>query len=119
MLRGRSSQLEASRSVWPYAARHRYVRQWRIDNIGPLAEKIHASLHAPLWQVPYETLFTELENSQAHCVVSAVAADDGGIRTGDVFDRAFWDRLPDGIDAFGENGEFHTEVLLPDTPRGK
>ena len=28
-----------------------YVRQWRLDNLGPLAAKLHASLHAPLWQV--------------------------------------------------------------------
>lgn len=33
-----------------------------------------------------------------------------GIKIGDVYCAAFVKRLPEGVDAMGENGEFHTHV---------
>lgn len=89
-------------------ARHRYVRQWRIDNIGPLAEKIHASLHAPLWQVPYENLSKDLWASGTPCRICAVTGDHG-VKVGDLFEPQLYEKLRGtSCDAFGECGEFHT-----------
>lgn len=34
-----------------------------------------------------------------------------GVKVGDVFCEAFVKRLPEGVDAMGENGEFHTHVF--------
>ena len=36
----------------------------------------------------------------------------GVVRVGDRFDRAMMVHLPDRIDPFGENGEFHTLVKV-------
>ena len=74
-----------------------------------VARKWSASFHFPLWQVPYEKLLEDLEASSVLCTVSATAAPvEGVIHVGDVFDRALLSRLPRGVDAFGECGEFHT-----------
>jgi len=86
-----------------------HIRRWRIDALGTLAATRGASLHFPLWGVPYGILLTDLEASGVECEVSAVTEDgSGAVSVGDVFDRALIARLPEHMDAFGENGEFHT-----------
>jgi diphthamide synthase (EF-2-diphthine--ammonia ligase) len=93
------------------------VGQWREDNIAPLAQaKLSASLHAPLWNVCYETLMADLVASGTPCRVCAlgdvkavgVGAAGGGAQVGDLFDSTLLARLDAETDAFGENGEFHT-----------
>src|SRR5690606_33592891 len=53
-----------------------------------------------------------LVNDGYRCVVCAVneAGYDAGL-LGKVIDRDFLENLPDGIDAAGENGEYHTFVV--------
>ncbi len=87
----------------------RHIREWRDKAFRDLAAERGATLHFPLWGVSPETLIADLEASGAVCEVSAVTepAEDV-IEVGERFDRAMMTRLPDEIDPFGENGEFHT-----------
>lgn len=86
-----------------------HVREWRDNAFRDLAEALGASLHFPLWGVPYEELIADLQASGVPCEVSAVTEPAGGvIRVGDEFGREMMARLPGEIDPFGENGEFHT-----------
>ena len=66
----------------------------------------------PLWGADYEELLKELESSGARCVISAIAADLPGISVSDSYDAALIDKLPQGVDRFGENGEFHTRIIV-------
>lgn len=79
------------------------IRSWRDKNLGRLGYE----LEYPLWKVAYSDLMTDLEESQVACVVSAVTRE--GVSVGDVFGKEYSERIAGcGIDAFGENGEFHT-----------
>lgn len=91
-----------------------HVRQWREEAMGPRAERLGLRLHYPLWQVPYATLAAELAAAPVTCRLSAVDADRVGdaIRVGDVYGPELVARLPEGVDAFGENGEFHSYVEI-------
>ena len=86
-----------------------HIREWRTGAFREIAASRGASLHFPIWQVPYEELMDDLEASGIVCEVSAVtdAARDA-LAVGQRFDRETMMRLPDGVDRFGENGEFHT-----------
>ena len=48
------------------------IRQWREDNVAPLAAKLHAPMHYPLWNVPYDSLLRELFGSAVPCTISAL-----------------------------------------------
>ncbi|MDE0357280.1 MAG: DUF5522 domain-containing protein [Gammaproteobacteria bacterium] len=90
-----------------------HIREWRTGAFRDLAETRGASLHFPIWQVPYEVLMADLEASGVICEVSAVTdAALGALAVGQRFDREAMMRLPDGVDRFGENGEFHTLVKV-------
>ena len=66
-----------------------------------------------LWGEPYEALVAELEASGVPCRVSAVTESVAStVEVGDSFDRELIGRLPKGVDAFGENGEFHTLAMV-------
>ena len=67
-------------------------------------------LSFPLWKADYATLLDDLEGSGAQCTISSIATDLPGIAVGDSFDRTLIEQLPDGVDRFGENGEFHTLI---------
>lgn len=86
-----------------------HIREWRTGAFLDLAQTLGASLHFPIWQVPCEMLMADLEASGVLCEVSAVTdAALGALAVGQRFDREAMSRLPDGVDHFGENGEFHT-----------
>lgn len=86
-----------------------HIREWRTGAFRELAASRGAALHFPIWQVPCEVLMTDLEASGIVCEVSAVTdAARGALVPGQRFDRKAMMRLPDGVDRFGENGEFHT-----------
>jgi ATP-binding cassette subfamily B (MDR/TAP) protein 1 len=53
-----------------------------------------------------------LKESGARVAISAVQGPEVGISEGDVFDEQLLARLPQGVDHFGENGEFHTRVFV-------
>jgi diphthamide synthase (EF-2-diphthine--ammonia ligase) len=90
-----------------------HILQWRAEHIGPLAAAVGASLHAPLWNVPYKTLLHDLAASGVPC---RVCATNGAVALGTRFDAALVAQLPAGTDAFGENGEFHTLAEVMGAP---
>ncbi len=90
-----------------------HVRDWRDGAFGRLAARLGASLEYPLWQVSYDALMADLEASGVVCEVCAVSeAALGALQPGQRFDRDVAAALPEGVDAFGENGEFHTLVKV-------
>lgn len=90
-----------------------HIRQWREDAIGPVAARLGCALRFPLWQRSYADLLARFEDSGAVARVSASPdpAALAPVRIGDRFDATMQARLPPAVDAFGEGGEFHTEVL--------
>lgn len=89
-----------------------HIRQWRLDNLSRIAEAAGAQLHFPVWHVPYEDLLQDLEESGVPCAISAVTIDGGPGRqvpsVGQEYCRELAESLPEDVDWFGENGEFHT-----------
>lgn len=66
----------------------------------------------PLWQQDRTALADEVLSLGYRALV--VCTDDRWLDAGwcgESYDRAFIDRLPAGVDACGENGEFHTFVI--------
>ncbi len=95
-----------------------HIREWRDSTFRELADERGATLHFPLWGVPCEELIADLEASGVPCEVSAVTEPaEGVVEVGDEFGRAMMERLPDSIDPFGENGEFHTLAKVWRHPR--
>lgn len=90
-----------------------HIRDWREEAFGAHPRTAAMRLEFPLWQADYDALLEELEASGAECVVSAVAPGLASVEVGERFDRALVERLPRGVDPFGENGEFHTRIMLP------
>ncbi|WP_019139767.1 diphthine--ammonia ligase [Noviherbaspirillum massiliense] len=73
------------------------------------AASLEASL--PLWNEPREKLVQEFLASGFKAVVACVNGNHLGEEfCGREFDDAFLASLPPGVDACGENGEFHTFV---------
>ena len=89
------------------------VRRWRTAMLGPVARAVGATLHFPLWRVDYELLRARLERTNAVfpvCASNVASSLPVAARWSPGGSRA----LPPGVDAFGEYGEFHTEVTFPD-----
>lgn len=88
------------------------VRAWREDALQSCPVLRHLPMHLPLWKRPYDALLDDLERAPAHARISAIANKGCAsvIAVGDTFGRALITRLPAGVDAFGENGEFHSYV---------
>lgn len=85
-----------------------HIRTWRDSSLDPLG-----NLYYPLWKIPYDELLKQLENSNVVARISAVDVDSPArnfINVGDVFNTELIKRLPDHVDKFGENGEFHSVV---------
>jgi diphthamide synthase (EF-2-diphthine--ammonia ligase)/ABC-type Fe3+-hydroxamate transport system substrate-binding protein len=81
-----------------------HIRSWREKRLGELGYKTEF----PLWHAPYENLRLDLQLSQVPCVVSASSVDS--VSVGTIFTPDFSKQLQaiGEIDAFGENGEFHS-----------
>ncbi|MAO84424.1 MAG: hypothetical protein CMH50_11165 [Myxococcales bacterium] len=95
-----------------------HVRTWREDAFSACSDIASIPIHLPLWGVPYEELLNDLESAPVQARVSAVADESCAqvISVGDLFNRDLIARLPNGIDEFGENGEFHSCIeFLPKT----
>lgn len=112
-----------------------YIKEWREEHLRPLlpsdAGAAPPPLRYPVWHIAYEELINELEADEADvriCRVDNDCCPPGAghlVRVGAAFNaELFWQlqelknaqggRL---IDAFGENGEFHSVVLLPGMKR--
>ena len=90
-----------------------HVRRWRETELGPIAAHIGATLEFPLWGADYQGLQDDLQASgvQARVCATPDPATIAPVRIGDRFGPELVARLPSGVDAFGECGEFHTEVV--------
>ena len=89
-----------------------HIRDWREQTFTGDARTSHLELLFPLWHAEYASLLSELDESGVQCQISAVTVPESGIKVGDRFGPSLVEKLPIEIDKFGENGEFHTEVLL-------
>jgi ATP-binding cassette subfamily B (MDR/TAP) protein 1 len=83
-----------------------HIRDWRERSFSALGY----TCHFPLWRRSYGELLQLLRASGARVAISAVRGPEVGVREGEVFDEALMQCLPEGVDGFGENGEFHTRV---------
>ena len=92
-----------------------HVRSWRETHLGPALLQLGLRAHFPLWQRPYPELRNDFFNSGAAAVISAVASEHlEGTQIGQDFTLDWLDQLPENVDQFGENGEYHTLVCPPD-----
>lgn len=88
-----------------------HIRNWREQTFGAHPDIQGFSLAFPLWQVDYEALFKQLALSPISITISATVPDLAWAQ-GLSYDADFIARLPEGVDPFGENGEFHTHVKV-------
>ncbi len=89
-----------------------HIRKWREDAFGGHPRTQDIALSFPLWNASYDVLLDEFAASSARCAVSAVDPNLAAVSIGDEFGARLIKRLPEGSDAFGENGEFHTRVVF-------
>jgi diphthamide synthase (EF-2-diphthine--ammonia ligase) len=92
-----------------------HIREWRETAFARHERTAAMTLEFPLWQADYKTLLEDLAASGAECEISALAAELPGISVGDRYDGALIAKLPAQVDAFGENGEFHTKIVIANT----
>lgn len=90
-----------------------YIRQWREEAFAGHKATAHLALEFPLWNADYDDLLDDLIASGASCEISAITADLPSVGVGDCFDANLMGKLPEGVDTFGENGEFHTRIVIP------
>ena len=88
------------------------IRRWREAMLGPVATAIGATLSFPLWGVDYGVLAQRLAATGASYRVCASNIPEH-LAVGDPWRPDTSAELPEGVDSFGERGEFHTEVCLP------
>jgi len=82
-----------------------HIKEWRDKTFVdcPL------QLEYPLWKVDYGRLMDDLEASQVPCIISGSSVES--IPVGTPFTRELYDkcqREEEGLDGFGEQGEFHS-----------
>lgn len=86
------------------------IRDWREKEF----ENLGFACHFPIWKKSTNELLTILEK-QKYVTVKLRSVSEthrNTLRPGMTFNRKFVESLPDGIDPFGEFGEFHTEVIF-------
>ncbi len=86
------------------------IRGWREEAFGSHDRTRDLALAFPLWGADYAGLIDDWEASGATGAISALTQELPGVALGDFFNRDFIAKLPEGVDPFGENGEFHTLV---------
>ena len=91
-----------------------HIRAWREKAFGGHPRTCDLALSFPLWKADYTDLLADFEASGASSAISALTIDLPGVAVGDAFGRDLIKRLPEGVDPFGENGEFHTLISFPD-----
>jgi len=85
------------------------IRKWREDEFSTRGLRCKF----PIWRKSVEELLKILENLDYKIVINSVGdsfKDD--ITPGMVYNREFIRNLPAAIDPMGENGEFHTRVVV-------
>lgn len=85
------------------------IRKWREEAFGNLGYQCIF----PIWQKPIEELIGIIESEDAEIRISSIDSKfNGFIKEGTLFNQRFIEHLPESMDPMGENGEFHTEVIL-------
>jgi ATP-binding cassette subfamily B (MDR/TAP) protein 1 len=84
-----------------------HIIDWREDQL----TKLGYPLLYPLLHVPYKQMWSDLQASSVPCIVTASTVTPA-VKVGDRFDQDFMDRLPEEVDRFGEQGEFHSVVQV-------
>lgn len=90
-----------------------YIRNWREEAFAGHERTAAMTLEFPLWKADYADLLDDLSASGAIHEMSAITAELPGVDIGDTYDAKLIEKLPANVDAFGENGEFHTKVTIP------
>lgn len=89
-----------------------HIRKWREEAFAGHERTVEMILEFPLWKADYADLADDLAASGAACVISAMTVDIPGVAIGDPYDAQLVANLPAHIDAFGENGEYHTRIVI-------
>jgi diphthamide synthase (EF-2-diphthine--ammonia ligase) len=85
------------------------IRNWREEQFRNLGMRSHF----PIWHKSVDQLLKMLEQEEVKIVIRHVAEPwRDTIKPGMRFNREFVRSLPGPVDPFGENGEFHTEVIF-------
>ena len=83
------------------------IRRYREDKLRGTG--VHPLF--PLWGLPTDTLARDMVAGGLRAYVTCVDPKQAPRSwAGRIFDRAFVDAIPEGIDPCGERGEFHTFV---------
>ena len=92
-----------------------HVRSWRETHLGPRCCSLVCVLIFPYGSAHTQSSENDFFNLGAAAVISAVASEHlEGTQIGQEFTLDWLDQLPENVDQFGENGEYHTLVYPPD-----
>lgn len=85
------------------------IREWRETEFG----KLGYNCKFPIWHKDVNELLTVLFAENLEIVISAAdPAISEWVQPGNLYNSEFIQYLPSEIDPFGENGEFHTCVII-------
>ena len=80
-----------------------HIKEWRDSTFS----EIPMHLEYPLWKVDYDELMKDLEASKVPCIISGSSIER--VHVGTPFTRELYKRCQEeGVDGFGEQGEFHS-----------
>lgn len=90
-----------------------HIRAWRDGAFGEGEMREGVELAYPLWERDYGDMRRELREWGGVvrvCAVPSKEVVEGKVKVGDIFGEELCKNLPDGVDEFGEGGEFHSVV---------
>jgi ATP-binding cassette subfamily B (MDR/TAP) protein 1 len=91
-----------------------HIKEWRDTTFG----NVPIQLEYPLWKVDYEVLMEDLEASQVPCIISGSTVEV--VTVGTPFTRELYKKWQaEGLDGFGEQGEFHSLAKVWEVSREK
>jgi ATP-binding cassette subfamily B (MDR/TAP) protein 1 len=89
-----------------------HIKEWRDSTFS----EIPMQLEYPLWKVDYDELMKDLEASQVPCVISGSSIER--VQVGTPFTRELYKQCQaEGVDGFGEQGEFHSLAKIWEVSR--
>lgn len=89
-----------------------HIRRWRDDAMSNLG----VELEYPLWKISYQSLLEDLQEACVQVIVSATSKSY--VHVDEPYNTEVFHRVEsNGVDGFGENGEFHTLVKVWKVPR--
>ena len=107
---------QITREIKRYAPTRLAFGDLHLEGIRAWRERFFSdySLIFPIWKVPYEELICKLEEAKGKAYISAIGdlmPETCSLTVGEEYTKERYQELgAHGIDRFGENGEFHTEI---------